>query len=222
MENKETLIDVSFTGEHQGVKMIKGEIVSINGPLEGWQLGDYDGVTVAYEPEPVAVESLAAALSLNNLPDDRKVITPSGTTVTMGELRNGVKNFDYANSPMATKVVSKRQEAINFISQKDKVKFDFKQMLSKCLEGHKDKNEIIRSIYKIRVLNKAFKHLNVNAKRIALNNYLNNKLMAHSSATGEETLSILNLLRNDNNILDYSILLKNAFEKAVNQKVKLH
>jgi len=170
----------------------------------------------------VEAKDIAEVLS-GDMPDDTIIKTPKGIEITAGQIREEAKNFKYENSPLAKDVKSKRVEAIEFLTKKDKKKYDFKALLRDCLKGADAniKNDIIRSIYKIKVLNKSFKHLNINSKRIALNNYLSDKLMQHSAEKHEATVDLLSMLKNDNNIIDYSVLLKKVIVAALNRKIKL-
>lgn len=159
-----------------------------------------------------------------DMPDETLIKTPKGITLTAGQIREETRNFKYTESPLASDVKSKRVEAIEFLTKKDKKKYDFKAMLRDCLKGVDDevKNNIIRSIYKIKVLNKSFKHLNINSKRIALNNYFSDRLIFHTAKTGEATIDLLSMLKNDNNILDYLVLLKKFLIICVNRKIALY
>lgn len=159
-----------------------------------------------------------------DMPDETLIRTPKGITLTAGQIREETRNFKYTESPLASDVKSKRVEAIEFLTKKDKKKYDFKAMLRDCLKGVDDevKNNIIRSIYKIKVLNKSFKHLNINSKRIALNNYFSDRLIFHTAKTGEATIDLLSMLKNDNNILDYLVLLKKFLIICVNRKIALY
>lgn len=159
-----------------------------------------------------------------DMPDETLIRTPKGITLTAGQIREETRNFKYTESPLASDVKSKRVEAIEFLTKKDNKKYDFKAMLRDCLKGVDDevKNNIIRSIYKIKVLNKSFKHLNINSKRIALNNYFSDRLIFHTAKTGEATIDLLSMLKNDNNILDYLVLLKKFLIICVNRKIALY
>lgn len=159
-----------------------------------------------------------------DMPDETLIKTPKGITLTAGQIREETRNFKYTESPLASDVKSKRVEAIEFLTKKDNKKYDFKAMLRDCLKGVDDevKNNIIRSIYKIKVLNKSFKHLNINSKRIALNNYFSDRLIFHTAKTGEATIDLLSMLKNDNNILDYLVLLKKFLIICVNRKIALY
>ena len=173
------------------------------------------------EKAPIQVNEIADVLT-SDMPDDTEIITPKGIKITAGQIREEARNFNYANSPLASDVKSKRVQAVEFLTKKDKHRFDFKAMLRDCLKGSDDSVEIIRSIYRIKVLNKEFKHLNVNSKRIALNNYLSDKFMYHSAEKNEPVLDLLAMLKNDNNIVDYAVLLKRVLVNALNRKIKLY
>lgn len=173
--------------------------------------------------KPIEVKDIEDVLK-GDMPDDTIIKTPKGIELTAGQIREETRNFKYEDSPLASNVKSKRVEAIEFLTKKDKNKHDFKIVLRDCLKGVDNnlKNEIIRSIYKIKVLNKSFKHLNINSKRIALNNYLSDKFIEHSAMKNESTMDLLSMLKNDKNIIDYVVLLKKVIVVAINRKIKLH
>ena len=169
----------------------------------------------------IEVKDISEVLS-GDMPDNTVITTPRGVIKTAGQIREEARNFTYENSPLANKVKSKRIEAIEFLTKKDSKKYDFKALLKDCLKGYKHSVETIRAIYKVRVLNKEFKHLNANSKRIALNNYLSNKFIEHSAETGESTIDLIALLKNDNNLIDYAVLLKRVLVMAINRNIKLY
>lgn len=171
--------------------------------------------------KPVEVKDISEVLS-GDMSDDTIITTPRGVVKTAGEIREEARNFTYENSPLANKVKSKRVEAIEFLTKKDSKRYDFKALLRDCLKGYKHSIETIRAIYKIRVLNKEFKHLNANSKRIALNDYLSNKFIEHSAETSESTIDLIALLKNDNNLIDYAVLLKRVLVMAINRNIKLY
>ena len=173
------------------------------------------------ESKPIEVKDISEVLS-GDMSDDTIITTPKGVVKTAGEIREEARNFTYENSPLANKVKSKRVEAIEFLTKKDSKRYDFKALLRDCLKGYKHSVETIRAIYKIRVLNKEFKHLNANSKRIALNNYLSNKFIEHSAETNESTIDLIALLKNDNNLIDYAVLLKRVLVMAINRNIKLY
>ena len=173
------------------------------------------------KPKYVEVKDISEVLS-GDMSDDTVITTPRGVIKTAGQIREEARNFTYENSPLANKVKSKRIEAIEFLTKKDSKKYDFKALLKDCLKGYKHSVETIRAIYKVRVLNKEFKHLNANSKRIALNNYLSNKFIEHSAETGESTIDLIALLKNDNNLIDYAVLLKRVLVMAINRNIKLY
>jgi hypothetical protein len=160
--------------------------------------------------EIIEVKDISEILS-SDLPDETLIRTPKGIEITAGQVRKEAKDFSFENSPLNSKVKSKRVEAIEFLTKKDSVKYDFKALLRDCLKGYDKSVETIRAIYKIRVLNKEFKHLNANSKRIALNDYLSNKFIEHSAETNKSTIDLIALLKNDNNLIDYAVLLKKKF-----------
>ena len=173
------------------------------------------------KPKYVEVKDISEVLS-GDMPDNTVITTPRGVIKTAGQIREEARNFTYENSPLANKVKSKRIEAIEFLTKKDSKKYDFKALLRDCLKGYERSVETIRAIYKVRVLNKEFKHLNANSKRIALNNYLSNKFIEHSAETGESTIDLIALLKNDNNLIDYAVLLKRVLVMAINRNIKLY
>lgn len=173
------------------------------------------------KPKSIRVEEISEVLS-GDMSDDTIITTPKGVVKTAGEIRDEARNFTYENSPLANKVKSKRVEAVEFLTKKDSKRYDFKALLRDCLKGYKHSVETIRAIYKIRVLNKAFKHLNANSKRIALNDYLSNKFIEHSAETNESTIDLIALLKNDNNLIDYAVLLKRVLVMAINRNIKLY
>ena len=173
------------------------------------------------QPKSIRVKEISEVLS-GDMSDDTIITTPRGVVKTAGEIREEARNFTYENSPLANKVKSKRIEAIEFLTKKDSKKYDFKALLRDCLKGYKHSVETIRAIYKVRVLNKEFKHLNANSKRIALNDYLSNKFIEHSAETNESTIDLIALLKNDNNLIDYAVLLKRVLVMAINRNIKLH
>lgn len=180
-------------------------------------------VEFAETKEPILISDIADVLK-SDMADNVEIVTPKGVKLTAGKIREEAKNFKYTESPLASDVKSKRVEAIEFLTKKDNRRYDFKAALRDCLKGVEPtlRNNIIRSIYSIKVLNKSFKHLNVNSKRIALNNYLADKLIIHSAETNQPTSDLLSMLKNDNNIIDYSVLLKKVLIASVNRKIKLH
>lgn len=167
------------------------------------------------------VKDISEILS-SDLPDETLIRTPKGIEITAGQVRKEAKDFSFENSPLNSKVKSKRVEAIEFLTKKDSVKYDFKALLRDCLKGYKHSVETIRAIYKIKVLNKEFKHLNANSKRIALNDYLSNKFIEHSAETNKSTIDLIALLKNDNNLIDYAVLLKRVLVMAINRNIKLY
>ena len=171
--------------------------------------------------KPIEVKDISEVLS-GDMSDNTIITTPRGVVKTAGQIREEARNFTYENSPLANKVKSKRIEAIEFLTKKDSRKYDFKALLRDCLKGYKHSVETIRAIYKVRVLNKEFKHLNANSKRIALNDYLSNKFIEHSAETNESTIDLIALLKNDNNLIDYAVLLKRVLVMAINRNIKLH
>ena len=171
--------------------------------------------------KPIEVKDISEVLS-GDMSDNTIITTPRGVIKTAGQIREEARNFTYENSPLANKVKSKRIEAIEFLTKKDSKRYDFKALLRDCLKGYKHSVETIRAIYKIRVLNKEFKHLNANSKRIALNDYLSNKFIEHSAETNESTIDLIALLKNDNNLIDYAVLLKRVLVMAINRKIKLY
>lgn len=171
--------------------------------------------------EIIEVKDISEILS-SDLPDETLIRTPKGIEITAGQIREEARNFTYENSPLANKVKSKRVEAIEFLTKKDSVRYDFKALLRDCLKGYRHSVETVRAIYKIRVLNKEFKHLNANSKRIALNDYLSNKFIEHSAETNESTIDLIALLKNDNNLIDYAVLLKRVLVMAINRNIKLY
>ena len=171
--------------------------------------------------EIIEVKDISEILS-SDLPDETLIRTPKGIEITAGQVRKEAKDFSFENSPLNSKVKSKRVEAIEFLTKKDSVKYDFKALLRDCLKGYKHSVETIRAIYKIRVLNKEFKHLNANSKRIALNDYLSNKFIEHSAETNKSTIDLIALLKNDNNLIDYAVLLKRVLVMAINRNIKLY
>ena len=173
------------------------------------------------ESKPIEVKDISEVLS-GDMSDNTIITTPRGVVKTAGQIREEARNFTYENSPLANKVKSKRVEAIEFLTKKDSKKYDFKALLRDCLKGYKHSVETIRAIYKIRVLNKEFKHLNANSKRIALNDYLSNKFIEHSAETNESTIDLIALLKNDNNLIDYAVLLKRVLVMAINRNIKLY
>ena len=173
-------------------------------------------------PEKIIEAKDISEILSSDLPDDTIITTPRGVVKTAGEIREEARNFTYENSPLANKVKSKRIEAIEFLTKKDSRRYDFKALLRDCLKGYKHSVETIRAIYKVRVLNKEFKHLNANSKRIALNDYLSNKFIEHSAETNESTIDLIALLKNDNNLIDYAVLLKRVLVMAINRNIKLH
>ena len=173
------------------------------------------------KPKSIRVKEISEVLS-GDMSDDTIITTPKGIVKTAGQIREEARNFTYENSPLANKVKSKRVEAVEFLTKKDSKKYDFKALLRDCLKGYKHSVETIRAIYKIRVLNKEFKHLNANSKRIALNNYLSNKFIEHSAETNESTIDLIALLKNDNNLIDYAVLLKRVLVMAINRNIKLY
>ena len=173
------------------------------------------------KPKYIEVKDISEVLS-GDMPDNTVITTPRGVIKTAGQIREEARNFTYENSPLANKVKSKRIEAIEFLTKKDSKKYDFKALLRDCLKGYKHSVETIRAIYKVRVLNKEFKHLNANSKRIALNNYLSNKFIEHSAETNESTIDLIALLKNDNNLIDYAVLLKRVLVMAINRNIKLY
>ena len=173
------------------------------------------------QPKPIEVKDISEVLS-GDMSDNTIITTPKGVVKTAGEIREEARNFTYENSPLANKVKSKRIEAIEFLTKKDSRRYDFKALLRDCLKGYKHSVETIRAIYKIRVLNKEFKHLNANSKRIALNDYLSNKFIEHSAETNESTIDLIALLKNDNNLIDYAVLLKRVLVMAINRNIKLY
>ena len=64
--------------------------------------------------------------------------------------------------------------------------------------------------------------MNANSKRITLNDYLSNKFIEHSAETNESTIDLIALLKNDNNLIDYAVLLKRVLVMAINRNIKLH
>lgn len=173
------------------------------------------------KPKSIRVKEISEVLS-GDMSDDTIITTPKGIVKTAGQIREEARNFTYENSPLANKVKSKRVEAIEFLTKKDSKRYDFKALLRDCLKGYKHSVGTIRAIYKIRVLNKEFKHLNANSKRIALNNYLSNKFIEHSAETNESTIDLIALLKNDNNLIDYAVLLKRVLVMAINRNIKLY
>ena len=173
------------------------------------------------KPKSIRVKEISEVLS-GDMSDDTIITTPKGIVKTAGQIREEARNFTYENSPLANKVKSKRVEAVEFLTKKDSKKYDFKALLRDCLKGYKHSVETIRAIYKIRVLNKEFKHLNANSKRIALNNYLSNKFIEHSAETNESTIDLIALLKNDNNLIDYAVLLKRVLVMAINRNIRLY
>ena len=171
--------------------------------------------------KPIEVKDISEVLS-GDMSDNTIITTPRGVVKTAGQIREEARNFTYENSPLANKVKSKRIEAIEFLTKKDSRRYDFKALLRDCLKGYKHSVETIRAIYKVRVLNKEFKHLNANSKRIALNDYLSNKFIEHSAETNESTIDLIALLKNDNNLIDYAVLLKRVLVMAINRNIKLH
>ena len=171
--------------------------------------------------KPIEVKDISEVLS-GDMSDNTIITTPRGVIKTAGQIREEARNFTYENSPLANKVKSKRIEAIEFLTKKDSRRYDFKALLRDCLKGYKHSVETIRAIYKVRVLNKEFKHLNANSKRIALNDYLSNKFIEHSAETSESTIDLIALLKNDNNLIDYAVLLKRVLVMAINRNIKLH
>jgi hypothetical protein len=171
--------------------------------------------------EIIEVKDISEILS-SDLPDETLIRTPKGIEITAGQVRKEAKDFSFENSPLNSKVKSKRVEAIEFLTKKDSVKYDFKALLRDCLKGYDKSVETIRAIYKIRVLNKEFKHLNANSKRIALNDYLSNKFIEHSAETNKSTIDLIALLKNDNNLIDYAVLLKRVLVMAINRNIKLY
>jgi len=173
------------------------------------------------KPKSIRVKEISEVLS-GDMSDDTIITTPKGIVKTAGQIREEARNFTYENSPLANKVKSKRVEAIDFLTKKDSKRYDFKALLRDCLKGYKHSVETIRAIYKVRVLNKEFKHLNANSKRIALNDYLSNKFIEHSAETNESTIDLIALLKNDNNLIDYAVLLKRVLVMAINRNIKLY
>lgn len=173
------------------------------------------------QPKPIEVKDISEVLS-GDMSDNTIITTPKGVIKTAGQIRKEAKEFSFENSPLNNKVKSKRVEAIEFLTKKDSKKYDFKALLKDCLKGYKHSIETIRAIYKIRVLNKEFKHLNANSKRIALNDYLSNKFIEHSAETNESTIDLIALLKNDNNLIDYAVLLKRVLVMAINRNIKLY
>ena len=171
--------------------------------------------------KPIEVKDISEVLS-GDMSDNTVITTPRGIIKTAGQIREEARNFTYENSPLANKVKSKRVEAIEFLTKKDSKRYDFKALLRDCLKGYKHSVETIRAIYKVRVLNKEFKHLNANSKRIALNDYLSNKFIEHSAETNESTIDLIALLKNDNNLIDYAVLLKRVLVMAINRNIKLY
>ena len=173
------------------------------------------------KPKSIRVKEISEVLS-GDMSDNTIITTPKGIVKTAGQIREEARNFTYENSPLANKVKSKRVEAVEFLTKKDSKKYDFKALLRDCLKGYKHSVETIRAIYKIRVLNKEFKHLNANSKKIALNDYLSNKFIEHSAETNESTIDLIALLKNDNNLIDYAVLLKRVLVMAINRNIKLY
>ena len=202
-----------------------GKRVLISGAaLEKNQLsGDISELvdTESDNSKPIEVKDISEVLS-GDMSDNTVITTPRGIIKTAGQIREEARNFTYENSPLANKVKSKRVEAIEFLTKKDSKRYDFKALLRDCLKGYKHSVETIRAIYKVRVLNKEFKHLNANSKRIALNDYLSNKFIEHSAETNESTIDLIALLKNDNNLIDYAVLLKRVLVMAINRNIKLY
>ncbi len=177
--------------------------------------------TESDDSKPIEVKDISEVLS-GDMPDNTIITTPRGIIKTAGQIREEARNFTYENSPLANKVKSKRIEAIEFLTKKDSKRYDFKALLRDCLKGYKHSVETVRAIYKVRVLNKEFKHLNANSKRIALNDYLSNRFIEHSAETNESTIDLIALLKNDNNLIDYAVLLKRVLVMAINRNIKLY
>lgn len=122
-----------------------------------------------------------------------------------------------------TAMKSKREYAEEFIHLTDNYekKFNFKTYLNKILEKNRNRVAFIKKLYSLKLQYKSFKHLNLNTKRIVLNNVLRETILNYSSNTGFAANDILVLLNNSNSIDEYFRDLILVFKKLEDRNISL-
>lgn len=122
-----------------------------------------------------------------------------------------------------TAMKSKREYAEEFIRLTDNYekKFNFKTYLNKILEKNRNRVAFIKKLYSLKLQYKSFKHLNLNTKRIVLNNVLREMILNYSSNTGYAANDILVLLNNSNSIDEYFKDLITVFKKLEDRNISL-
>jgi len=122
-----------------------------------------------------------------------------------------------------TALKTKKENAIDFMYLSDNYekRFNFKTYLNKILKNNNHRVAFIRKLYALKLMNKSFKHLNLNTKRILLNNILRENILMHSSDTGYAATDILVLLNNSNKIEEYFKNLIIVFKKLEDRAISL-